>query len=79
VNPDLAYDCGKPHGEIWKVGWAGIKDRWPGAYKAIKAFTLDNAEMGQMITEVDLNGKTVQEVADAWMAANEARWSTWIQ
>jgi len=19
INPDLAYDCGKPHGEIWKV------------------------------------------------------------
>ena len=28
-----------------------------------------------MITDVDLNGKTVQEVADAWIAANEARWS----
>jgi glycine betaine/proline transport system substrate-binding protein len=79
VNPDAAYDCGKPFGEIWKVGWAGIKDKWPGAYKAIKAFTIDNTEMGQMITDVDLNGKSVQEVADAWIAANEARWSAWIQ
>lgn len=79
VNPDAAYDCGKPFGEIWKVGWAGIKDKWPGAYKAIKAFTIDNTEMGQMITDVDLNGKSVQDVADAWIAANEARWSAWIQ
>ena len=23
-NPDLAYDCGKPFGEIWKVGWAEL-------------------------------------------------------
>ena len=38
-NPDATYDCGKPFGPIWKVGWAGIKDKWPGAYKAIKAFT----------------------------------------
>lgn len=79
VNPNAAYDCGKPHGDIWKVGWVGLKDKWPGAYKAVKAFTIDNAEMGQMITDVDLNGKTVQEVADAWIAANEARWSAWIQ
>lgn len=79
INPNEAYDCGKPHGAIWKAGWAGMKDKWPGAYKAVKAFTIDNAEMGQMITEVDLNGKSVQEVADAWMAANEARWSAWIQ
>ncbi len=46
VNKDLAYDCGKPHGEIWKVGWAGVKDKWPKAYAAIKAFTIDNDEMG---------------------------------
>ncbi len=79
INPDAAYDCGKPHGDIWKAGWAGLKDKWPGAYKAIKAFTIDNDEMGQMITEVDLNGKSVQDVSDAWIAANEARWSAWIQ
>jgi glycine betaine/proline transport system substrate-binding protein len=79
LNPNEAYDCGKPHGAIWKAGWAGLKDKWPGAYKAVKAFTIDNAEMGAMITEVDLNGKTVQDVADTWMAANEARWSAWIQ
>jgi hypothetical protein len=54
---------------IWKVGWSGVKDKWPGAYKAIKAFTIDNAEMGKMITEVDLNGKKVEAVvADAWIA-----------
>jgi glycine betaine/proline transport system substrate-binding protein len=79
INPDAAYDCGKPHGEIWKVGWAGVKDKWPGAYKAIKAFTVDNDEMGQMITEVDLNGKSVDDVVAAWMGANEARWSEWIK
>ena len=77
-NPDMAYDCGKPFGEIWKVGWAGVKDKWPGAHAAIEAFTIDNDEMGAMITEVDLNGKTVEQVVDDWMAANEARWSGWI-
>ena len=78
VNPDAAYDCGKPFGEIWKVAWAGMKDKWPAAHKAVQAFTIDNAEMGAMITEVDLNGKSVDEVVATWMDANQARWGAWI-
>jgi glycine betaine/proline transport system substrate-binding protein len=31
INPDLAHDCGKPRGPIWKVAWAGLADKWPGA------------------------------------------------
>jgi glycine betaine/proline transport system substrate-binding protein len=79
VNPEKTHDCGKPFGEIWKVGWSGVKDKWPTAYKAVKAFTIDNDEMGKMITEVDLNGKKVEEVVAAWMAANEPKWSGWIK
>ncbi len=79
LNPDLAYDCGKPSGPIWKVGWAGIKDKWPKAYEVIKAFKIENDEMGAMITEVDLNGKSVDDVVAAWMDANEARWQEWVK
>jgi glycine betaine/proline transport system substrate-binding protein len=78
LNPDMAYDCGKPFGEIWKAGWAGMKDKWPGAYNAVKAFTLDNATMGALVTEVDLNGKSIDTVVADWMAANEATWKGWI-
>lgn len=78
LNPDMAYDCGKPRGPIWKVAWAGVKDKWPGAHAAITAFSVDNDEMGAMITEVDLNGGTVEAVVSDWMAANEARWKAWI-
>lgn len=77
-NTAMAYDCGKPFGDIWKVGWAGLKDKWPGAHKAIAAFSIDNAEMGAMITEVDLNGKSVDAVVAGWIAANEARWMPWV-
>ncbi|HVG80881.1 MAG TPA: ABC transporter substrate-binding protein [Methylomirabilota bacterium] len=77
-NKNATHDCGKPRGPIWKVGWAGVKDKWPGAYKAIKAFTLDNDEMSQMIVAVDLEGKKVEEVAADWIAKNESRWKPWI-
>ncbi|GMG81558.1 ABC transporter substrate-binding protein [Paralimibaculum aggregatum] len=78
-NPDMAYDCAKPRGPIWKVAWAGLKDKWPGAHAAITAFTVNNDEMGAMITAVDLDGRPIDEVVAEWMAANEDRWSAWIQ
>jgi glycine betaine/proline transport system substrate-binding protein len=77
-NPDATHDCGKPFGPIWKAGWAGLEGKWPGAAKAIKAFTIDNDTMGAMITKVDLDGQSIDDVVDEWMDANEAVWSTWI-
>ncbi|HXV26392.1 MAG TPA: ABC transporter substrate-binding protein [Alphaproteobacteria bacterium] len=77
-NKDAAYDCGKPRGPIWKVGWAGLKDKWPGAHKAVKAFTIDNDEMSQMIVAVDLEGKKLDDVVADWIAKNESRWKPWI-
>jgi glycine betaine/proline transport system substrate-binding protein len=79
VNPDEKYDCGKPRGPIWKVAWAGLKDKWPGAHKAIVAFELNNEEMGAMVAAVDLDGKKVEDMVAEWMANNEARWSEWIK
>ena len=78
-NPNAAYDCGKPRGPIWKVTWAGVKDKWPGAYKAIEAFTVSNDEMSAMISAVDLDNRPLEEVVAEWMSANESRWQAWIQ
>lgn len=77
-NADATHDCGKPRGAIWKVAWAGLKEKWPGAHKAIQAYEMDNEEMGQLVAKVDLEGQTVQAVAEEWTAANEARWQEWI-
>lgn len=79
MNPDMAYDCGKPFGEIWKVAWAGVEEKWPTAFSAIDAFTISNDDMGAMITEVDLNGQTVDQVVADWMTTNESTWSAWIK
>ena len=79
LNPDLAYDCGKPEGPIWKVAWAGMKDKWPGAHKAAVAFNISSDEMNALVAAVDLDGKSVEEVVAGWLAANEARWRAWIE
>ncbi|MEY8840039.1 ABC transporter substrate-binding protein [Cribrihabitans sp. XS_ASV171] len=78
VNPNMAYDCGKPTGNIWKVAYKGVPEKWPGAAKAIEAFTIDNAAMGDMVGQVDLQGKEVDAVAQAWLDANKDVWSGWI-
>jgi len=78
TNPDATHDCGKPRGPIWKAAWVGVKEKWPGAHKAIQAFSVDNDEIGAMVGKVDLEGSTVEAVVAEWMAANGDRWQQWI-
>ena len=78
VNPNLAYDCGKPRGPIWKAAWGGLQEKWPGAYKAIEAYTLSNDEMSAMVGRADLDGVDIDAVVADWMSENQARWSGWI-
>ncbi len=78
-NTSAAYDCGKPTGPVYKAGWAGLEGKWPGAAKAIKAFTMTNEAMGEMVGKVDVDGIPLEDVVDEWMANNEATWKAWIQ
>jgi len=78
VNPDMAYDCGKPRGPIWKAAWSGLQEQWPGAYSIIDAYKLSNEEMSAMVGEADLNGVEVDAVVANWMSENKDRWSGWI-
>lgn len=78
-NPDMAYDCGKPRGPIWKVAWTGVEDKWPGAHAIIGAFNINNDEMGDMVAKVDLDKQELDDVVAAWMTANEGRWQEWIK
>jgi glycine betaine/proline transport system substrate-binding protein len=79
INPDMAYDCGKPRGPIWKVAWAGVEEKWPGAHTAISAFNVSTEEMAGMIAEADLEGRPIDDVVADWLLANEDRWRTWIE
>lgn len=78
-NPDMAYDCGKPRGPIWKVAWSGVEDKWPGAHAIIKSFNIDNQEMGDMVAKVDLESEKLEDVVANWMTTNESRWQEWIK
>jgi glycine betaine/proline transport system substrate-binding protein len=77
INPDMAYDCGKPHGDIWKYAHIEMKTKWPVAYNVAKNYTVDAKELGLLGAQVDLEGKTIEEVAEAWVSANESKWRGW--
>jgi len=78
INPDMAYDCGKPRGPIWKAAWSGMAEKWPHARDIVQAFTLSNEEMSAMVAAVDLDGESIEDVVNTWMDDNEARWGAWI-
>jgi glycine betaine/proline transport system substrate-binding protein len=77
LNPNMAYDCGKPRGWIKAVGWKGGEKVWPCAYQAVRNFTVTNQEIGEMIGEVDLEGKNVDQAVEAWIDKNKSRWKQW--
>lgn len=77
-NPELAYDCGKPRGPIWKAAWSGLKDKWPGAHKIISRYQVSNEDISSMYAMVELEGLSADEAAEKWMSQNEDVWSKWI-
>ena len=77
VNPDALYDCGKPEGWIKKMAWAGGEAIWPCAYDIVRNFTMSGPEVGALVYEVDVEGRSVEEVAMEWAQQNETRWREW--
>jgi glycine betaine/proline transport system substrate-binding protein len=77
VNPNMAYDCGKPEGWIKKMAWAGGAEVWPCAYEIVRNFSMDGDDLGKLVYEVDVAGRSVEDVAMEWATANEAKWRGW--
>lgn len=76
-NPDMTGDCGKPYGWIKKMAWAGGEEVWPCAYDMIRKYNMDNDTISAMLIEIDLNGRSNEEVAIEWLKANEEVWKPW--
>ena len=78
INPDMAYDCGKPTGPIWKVASSNLQAKFPDAYKAIQAYTMSNDAMEKMLVEVQRDGRSTDDVVADWLKANETTWRGWL-
>ena len=78
INPEMAFDCGKPTGPIWKAAASDLKQKWPRAHQAIRSYRMSNDEMEAMLVAIQRDGKSVEQVVADWLAANEATWRRWI-
>jgi len=85
--PPYTSDCwpeGTKHGCSWavddvqKLVWPGLKDQSPKGYQLLKNFTITNAQQNEMVFAVSEGGKTANQAATEWLAANEDIWKAWI-
>ena len=59
------------------MAWAGGEAIWPCAYDIVRNFTMSGPEVGALVYEVDVEGRSVEEVAMEWAQQNETRWREW--
>jgi glycine betaine/proline transport system substrate-binding protein len=78
-NPDMAFDCSRPKGLMWKTAWAGGESQWPKAYDVWRKFKLDSETMGKLVARSDVDGVPTEQVADDWIAENESVWKPWLE
>ena len=79
TNPDLAYDCGKPHGPVKKLGSNDFATKWPKAFAMVGKYKMDNDTIGALAKKVDIDKRSVEDVAAEWVKANEATWKKWLE
>ena len=54
-----------------------MKDKWPVAYAITKNYTISTEDLNGLSGEVDLENKSMDEVADAWIAKNQSAIDGW--
>ncbi len=73
----MTGDCGKPYGWVKKMAWAGGEEVWPCAYDMIRKYNMTNDIINEMLVEIDLNGRSNEEVATEWLKNNRDIWEPW--
>lgn len=71
--------CDYPADNLFKIFWTGLKDAAPDAYSLLKNMSYTTEDQIGMIAAVELDGKSVEDAARAWIDANEAVWSKWLE
>jgi glycine betaine/proline transport system substrate-binding protein len=78
-NPDKTHDCGKPRGPIKKLGNKEASEKFPKAFAMLSKYAMTNDVINGMAKKVDIDGMSVQDVAQAWVDENEAVWKPWTE
>jgi glycine betaine/proline transport system substrate-binding protein len=70
--------CDYPPDNLFKIFWVGFKDYAPDAYTLLKNMNYTTKDQIGMIAAVDLDGKTPDEAARAWVDAHPDVWKAWL-
>ena len=78
LPPDPDGNKYYPSEDLFKIVWAGLEEGAPNAWAFLHNFNYTTADQVSMLAAIDGEGKSVEEAAADWIAANEATWSAWI-
>jgi len=71
-------DCAYPADNLFKIVSAKLKDEAPDVDKFLRNFNYSTQDQISMIAAVELDGKSPEEAAKAWVAENEGTWKAWL-
>ncbi len=71
-------DCDYPSDELFKIMWPGLNTLAPDAAALVKNLNYSTQDQITMIAAVELDGKTPEEAARAWLDAHESTWKGWL-
>jgi glycine betaine/proline transport system substrate-binding protein len=79
INSEFLYDCGNPKsGWLKKAAWSGMPEKWPCAFLTLKQINFDNLAISRLAFMVDVEKKTIDDVADHWVETHKPLWQSWI-
>ena len=71
-------DCDYPADQLLKIVWDQLQDEAPEAYELLKNMNYTTQDQIEMIAAMELDGKTKEEAAQAWIDAHADTWQTWL-
>ncbi len=73
-----AVDCDYPADDLFKIFWEDLETEAPAAYTLLSNMSYTTADQISMLAAVETEGKSIEEAAADWIAANEDTWSAWM-
>lgn len=70
--------CDYPADELFKIFWSGLEETVPDVHTLLSNMSYTTEDQIQMIAAVELDGKSLDEAAHAWLDANQATWQGWL-
>lgn len=78
IETRKSFDCAGGGIEINKLAWPKLKEKWPAAYRFLKAYQITNDMQGPMAMAVETEDRKPEDAAKEWVANNEAVWKPWV-